>query len=56
MGVIQLEENIEVMVDNCGVLTFIKEGEMCFVYLHPKDTAKLTKFLVQAGYSFCKKA
>lgn len=53
MSTIELKDDMEITVDNCGIVTFIKEGKVCFVYLHPIDTAKLTKFLVESGYSFC---
>lgn len=54
MSVVQLEEDMEVMVDYCGVITFIIDDRVCFVNLHPTDTAKLIKFLEKSGYTFYK--
>lgn len=52
MSAIKLREDIEIIMDNCGMITFYKDGKTCFVHIHPVDTTKLVSFLVKSGYNF----
>ena len=54
MAEVLLQNNISVIVDNGGLITFmVKTGDVCYTHVHPVDTSALVCFLVRYGYNFC---